>query len=168
MAVTPPKNALIVLDEVDSTNSWAMRHFDTLDDGAVIAAISQNAGRGRLGRKWVTVPGSSLTASAVFKNIAKPYHAGVITGLAGLELIRKYAPDSFSFFKWPNDIYIRQCKISGILSEGVLRCGRLLGVVSGIGINVNQSVEDLAVLENPATSLRILRCWKIRQPLSGC
>lgn len=156
MDESPEKSPLIVLDEVDSTNTWAMRNFETLVDGTVIAAVFQSAGRGRLGRKWQTLPGTALTVSAVFKNVEKPFHAGIIIGLAGLELIREYAPAAFSFFKWPNDIYIRECKISGVLSEGVLRGGCLRGVVSGIGINVNQTSDDLAVLENPATSLSVL------------
>ncbi len=155
MGKLPGDCRLIVLDEVDSTNSWAMRNFAELDDCTVVAAISQTAGRGRLGRKWVAAPDYSLTASAVLKNIEQPFHAGIITGLAGLELVRQYAPDSFSFFKWPNDIYIRECKIAGILSEGVLRNGRLAGVVSGIGININQGTSDLLTLGNPATSLFI-------------
>ncbi|MBE6358414.1 MAG: biotin--[acetyl-CoA-carboxylase] ligase [Lentisphaerae bacterium] len=144
---------LIVLQQVDSTNTYAKNHFDTLPDLSVIAAIEQTAGRGRLGRKWVTPPESALTASAVLKNIKVPFHAGVITGLAGLELVREQLPDKFCFFKWPNDIYIKERKIAGILSEGVLKNGRLAGVVSGIGINVNQSAEDMRLLDNPATSL---------------
>jgi len=92
MDESPEKSPLIVLDEVDSTNTWAMRNFETLVDGTVIAAVFQSAGRGRLGRKWQTLPGTALTVSAVFKNVEKPFHAGIIIGLAGLELIREYAP----------------------------------------------------------------------------
>jgi BirA family biotin operon repressor/biotin-[acetyl-CoA-carboxylase] ligase len=52
-------------------------------------------------------------------------------------------PHSFSFLKWPNDIYIDDCKVSGILSEGVLGQGAFQGVVSGIGINVNNPMGPL-------------------------
>ena len=144
---------LLVLPSVDSTNTYAKQNFSTLPDGMVIAAVEQTAGRGRLGRKWVTSPDTSLTASAVLKNIRKPFHAGVVVGLAGLELIREYLPDQFVFFKWPNDIYIREKKIAGVLSEGVLQNRQLAGVVSGIGINVNQSADEMALLENPAVSM---------------
>ena len=145
---------LVVLPSVDSTNTYAKNNFSLLKDGTVVAAIEQYAGRGRLGRRWETPPDTSLTASAVFKRIEKPFHAGVITGLAGLELIRQYLPDEFIFFKWPNDIYLREFKISGILSEGVLEHKHLAGVVSGIGININQSKEELRQLDNPAVSFK--------------
>ena len=145
--------SLIVLPRVDSTNTYAKNHFNELADGCVVAAIEQFAGRGRLGRKWISAPDSSLTASAVLKKVSQPFHAGVIAGLAGLELLRVYLPQSFIFFKWPNDIYIRECKIAGILSEGVLKNGGLAGVVSGIGINVNQGREEMQSLDNPAVSM---------------
>ena len=145
---------LIVLPQVDSTNTYAKDNFASLPDGAVVAAVEQFAGRGRLGRKWLAGPGEALTASAILKNIRQPFHAGVITGLAGLELIREYLPEAFVFFKWPNDIYIREKKLAGILSEGVIAGGKLIGVVSGIGINVNQDAAVLAELDNPAASLR--------------
>ena len=145
--------SLLVLQQVDSTNTYAKKHFSSLSDGMVVAAIEQTSGRGRLGRKWVTAGDTALTASAVLKNIREPFHAGVIVGMAGLELVKMYLPARFAFFKWPNDIYIREKKIAGILSEGVLDKGRLAGVVSGIGINVNQSAAEMALLDNPATSL---------------
>ena len=129
---------IILLDKVDSTNTYARNNFDTLADGSVVFAREQTAGRGRLGRKWVSKRDESITGSAVLKKVSQPFHAGIVTGLAGLELVRECVPQAFSFFKWPNDIYIDDCKIAGILSEGVLKNGRLDGVVSGIGINVKR------------------------------
>lgn len=156
MAAAPDKSTLIVLPQVDSTNTYAKNHFFELEDCTVVAAVEQTAGRGRLGRKWVTSPDTALTATVVFKEIQQPFHAGAIAGLAGLELIREYLPDHFVFFKWPNDIYVRDCKISGILCEGVLLKGKLAGVVAGIGINVNQSADEMNLLDNPAISVTAL------------
>jgi BirA family biotin operon repressor/biotin-[acetyl-CoA-carboxylase] ligase len=149
------KSTLILLDRVDSTNTYAKNNFHSLADGCTVAAIEQYAGRGRLGRKWIASAGDSLCATAVLKHVEQPFHAGIITGLAGLELIREHIPDKFVFFKWPNDIYVNECKIAGILSEGVLEKGELLGVVSGIGINVNQDASVMEAIENPATSLAV-------------
>lgn len=156
MAAAADSGVLIVLPRVDSTNTYAKNHFFELNDGSVVAAIEQTAGRGRLGRQWVTVPGSALTATAVLKKISEPFHAGAIVGLAGLELLQEYLPDHFIFFKWPNDIYIREYKIAGILCEGVLNKGKLSGVVAGIGINVNQNADEMNLLDNPATSMAAL------------
>lgn len=147
---------LIVLPSVDSTNTYAKNNFSLLSDGTLVCAVEQFSGRGRLGRKWIAPPGTSLTGSVVFKQINQAFHAGVVVGLAGLELVRECIPDKTVFFKWPNDIYVRECKIAGILSEGIIDGGKLTGVVSGIGINVNQVPEELDIPGNPATSLSIV------------
>lgn len=155
MDKTQEKCNLIVLSRVDSTNTYAKNNFYTLDDGCVVSALEQYAGRGRLGRKWFSEAGKAICATAVLKNVDQPFHAGIIVGLAGLELIRECLPEEFVFLKWPNDIYVNECKIAGILSEGVMEKGALAGVVSGIGLNVNQSNSELAEVMSPATSLAI-------------
>ncbi len=155
MGGTQEKNMLIVLPRVDSTNTYAKNNFHNLADGCVVAAEEQYAGRGRLGRKWFSSANLSICATAVLKNVSQPFHAGIIVGLAGLELIRECIPDKFVFFKWPNDIYVNECKIAGILSEGVLEKGGLSGVVSGIGINVNQEYDGFDMVASPATSLAL-------------
>ena len=146
---------MILLDEVDSTNTYAKRHFDNLADGTLVSARMQTAGRGRLGRSWLSGRDRDITATFILKNISDGFHAGVICGLAVLKLIREYAPGSLSFLKWPNDIYIREKKICGILSEGVISDGRLAGVVCGFGVNVNSTENDLFTAGQPATSLHI-------------
>ena len=143
---------LIILEQTGSTNTAVKELFSQLNDGSCICALEQTCGRGRLGRKWVTPPGKAVCASAVFKNVSEAYHAGAIIALAALELSRKYLPDAGLFFKWPNDIYIGQSKLAGILSEGVIEKGRLAGVISGIGININQTRTELDQLDNHAVS----------------
>ena len=144
---------LIIAESTDSTNTAVKQLFDTLEDGSCFCALEQRAGRGRLGRKWITPPGTALCFSAVFKNVSEAYHAGAIVALAALDMLKNHLPDLPVFFKWPNDLYVGQNKLSGILSEGVISHGKLAGVISGIGINLNQSKEELAQLDNPATSL---------------
>ena len=146
---------LIIVESTDSTNTAAKQLFDTLDDGSCFCALEQYAGRGRLGRKWVTPPGTALCFSAVFKDVTQAYHAGAIIALAALDVLKSQLPELQVFFKWPNDLYVGQNKLAGILSEGVISQGRLAGVVSGIGINLNQSKDDLSQLDNPATSLLV-------------
>ena len=57
------------LDEVDSTNTYAKQHFFELPDGSVISARRQTAGKGRVGRKWLSGDGLDITASFLFKNL---------------------------------------------------------------------------------------------------
>lgn len=151
-------DGFILLDKVDSTNNFAKTNFFSLQDGDVVAAVEQTAGKGRVGRKWFGERNKNLAVSAVFKNIAKPFHAGVIVGMAGLELVREALPGEFSFFKWPNDIYINSNKVSGILSEGVWQNGQFCGVVSGIGINVNQDMKNLR--ENNIAAISLMELAK--------
>ena len=144
---------LIICDRIDSTNSAARERFSTLPDGSLFCAMEQTCGRGRLNRRWITPPGSAICASGVLKNVAEPFHAGAIIALAALEMISNKLGDDRAYFKWPNDIYIGSKKLAGILSEGVFEHGKLAGIISGIGINVNQSAEILSALDNVATSL---------------
>ena len=146
---------MILLDEVGSTNTYAKEHFSGLDDATLVSARSQTAGRGRLDRKWLAKKDCDITASIVLKNLESGFHAGVVGGLAVLKLVRECVPGALSFLKWPNDIYIREKKVCGILCEGVISGGRLAGVVCGMGVNVNSTQDDLSGAGQPATSLSI-------------
>jgi len=147
-----PKPEVILLDQTDSTNTWAKERFAQLPDGTVVAAREQRAGRGRMGRRWIVSPGSALTATIVFKQVQQPFHAGCLTGLAGIRCMRSHLTGFPLFFKWPNDLYVWEKKLAGVLSEGIWEKGSFAGAVSGIGINLNQSEKELAALDNPAVS----------------
>ncbi len=143
---------LIVLDQVDSTNTFLKDRFDEFPDGAVVAALEQTAGRGRLNRPWFQQKNNDIALSVAFKNLECGFHAGAIVGLAALEVAREATAKKDLFFKWPNDIYAGEKKLAGILSEGILRQGKLAGVVCGIGINVNSDENALFSVGQPATS----------------
>ncbi len=143
----------IILETVPSTNTYVKENFFSLADGTCVAALEQTAGRGRLGRKWMANRGESIALSAAFRRVQAGFHAGAIVGVAALDVLRTLAPEADFFFKWPNDIYVKNAKIAGILSEGIIRDGQLAGVVCGIGINLNQSCETLALTGVPACSI---------------
>ncbi len=147
---------VLVLDTVDSTNTYALRHFDEVADNVLVAAREQTSGRGRLGRKWVAPPGASLTVSLAMSRVASGFHAGAIAGLAVLDMVREAVPGFDPYLKWPNDVYCADAKLAGILCEGRLEGGKLAGVVAGIGVNVNLSPADAARIGQKATSLKIL------------
>ena len=147
---------VLVLDTVDSTNTYAMAHFDELADRVLVSARAQTSGRGRLGRKWIAPPGSSLTVSLAMSRVASGFHAGAVAGLAVLDLVREAVPSADPYLKWPNDVYCGDAKLAGILCEGRLNGGKLAGVVAGIGVNVNLSPAEAAMIGQRATSLKIL------------
>lgn len=142
------------LDVVDSTNLYAVKHFDALADGTLVAAGAQSAGRGRLGRVWVSPEGVNIYATLVVKTPGMPFLAGAVVGLAGIRLVRELLPETAVFLKWPNDIYCGHRKLAGILCEGAgFQAGQLRGVAAGIGININLERSVLNQLDQPAVSL---------------
>ena len=141
------------LEEVDSTNTYVKQHFCELADGSVVSAVRQTAGRGRGGRKWLSGDGLDITASFLFKNLQQPFLAGAVTGIAAIDLLAEECPELSPFLKWPNDIYVRHFKLSGMLSEAVWEQGRIACVICGIGMNVNSGEEQLSGAGQPAVSL---------------
>jgi BirA family biotin operon repressor/biotin-[acetyl-CoA-carboxylase] ligase len=147
---------ILHLETVDSTNTYALHHFADVADSVLVSAAEQTSGRGRLGRKWLAPPGRNITASFAMSRVQSGFHAGAIVGLASLDLVRETVPGTRPYFKWPNDIYIGDAKLAGILCEGLLDHGRLRGVVAGLGMNVNLSPGNIASIDRKAVSLKML------------
>jgi BirA family biotin operon repressor/biotin-[acetyl-CoA-carboxylase] ligase len=120
-------------------------------EGTVAAADHQTAGRGRLGRRWTAAPGTAITASVLLRPPpGKPVQQlSLVAGLAVAETVEA-ALDLSAQIKWPNDVMVDRRKIAGLLAEA--RDGI---VVLGIGLNVNQTRDELpADARVPAASLR--------------
>jgi BirA family transcriptional regulator, biotin operon repressor / biotin---[acetyl-CoA-carboxylase] ligase len=122
-------------------------------EGQVLAAEEQTAGRGRMGRSWVSQPGASLTFSVLVRPSAvPPARRGwlpLLTGVAVATAVRSVAGVPATL-KWPNDVLAGERKLAGILAE---QSGD--AVVIGIGINVATPADALPVSPSglPATSL---------------
>ncbi len=119
-------------------------------EGAVAAAGHQSAGRGRMGRRWEAPPGTALTFSVLLRPPAGSpiQQLSLVAGLAVAEAVED-ALQLSAQIKWPNDVMVDRRKVAGILAEA--RDGI---VVVGIGVNVNQTREQLPV--ETAASLRTL------------
>jgi len=137
-AVAGPQWQVRLYAEAGSTNALAVadpvRH-------RVVVADHQQAGRGRLDRDWVTPPGAALTFSAVFDPVVDAEWWPVVPLVAGYAVAR--ALGGFARLKWPNDVMIGDRKVCGILVERVNT--RPPMVVIGIGINVDQTEDELPV-----------------------
>jgi BirA family transcriptional regulator, biotin operon repressor / biotin---[acetyl-CoA-carboxylase] ligase len=122
-----------------------------LPEGAIAVTDHQTAGRGRLGRAWLEPPGSSVLCSVLLRpppERAAP-ELSLVAGAATAEAVEA-ATDLSTQLKWPNDVMLNRRKVAGILAE--MRSDR---VVVGIGINVNQTREQLPV--DSATAAGSLR-----------
>lgn len=135
------RDAVFAYGEVDSTNEVARSLADDgVDDGAIVLARSQSAGRGRSGRSWFS-PEGGLYLSMVFRPGEAPVPP-LVTILAGLgvaiELSRHLAPASLSI-KWPNDLVLDGRKLGGILAETHTGEDGEPRLVVGVGINVGET-----------------------------
>lgn len=137
---------IIWLDSVDSTNTEAKRRLEKIIRTTVIATKEQTAGRGQRGNTWKTEAARNLTFSLVMKfgndamsEIPVPCQF-VISEAITLGIADYLGTKSINAsIKWPNDIYIGNRKICGILIENSVRDGHLSSCIAGIGLNVNQT-----------------------------
>jgi len=147
---------MIFFDTIDSTNTWSTAHFGELADGELVAAAVQTAGRGRLDRTWIS-PRGNIYASFVQKGVSSPLCGVAVGSLAVLDLVRELAPAEKFHIKWPNDVFHGTAKISGILAQYICPRGDAPGgLVTGMGVNLNMSREQLASASQEATSIGIL------------
>ncbi len=145
---------IIYLSEVDSTNRYAVNHFNELADGTLVAAEFQTAGRGRFERRWISPPDQNAYVSFVVKDFPYELHkASWIGSLAVLDVFARDIPDLNAWLKWPNDVYCGNRKISGMLCEGVPGNNVFSGIVIGIGVNINMTAAIIEKIDQPATSV---------------
>jgi len=136
---------LILLDEVDSTNSYLKREAKHLPAGTVCIADSQTGGRGRMGRGFQSPAGKGLYCSLLLRPELAPAEAVNFTAYAaiavcgGVEAVTGCRPQ----IKWTNDIVLKGKKICGVLTEMTIGPGAALEhLVLGFGLNVSQRPED--------------------------
>ena len=124
-----------------------------LPEGAVATTDHQTGGRGRLGRAWVEEPGTALLASVLLRPPAERRAPELsLVAAVAVALAVEHATGLSAQIKWPNDVMLDRHKVAGILAE--LRGDE---VVVGIGLNVNQTREQLpADSRTPAASLRTI------------
>jgi BirA family transcriptional regulator, biotin operon repressor / biotin---[acetyl-CoA-carboxylase] ligase len=147
--------------DVESCESTQLLVDTSLPEGALVVADHQTAGRGRLGRSWEAPAGTALLFSLLLK---PPPERDVppislVAGVAVADTIERALGLSVQI-KWPNDVMLRRRKVAGCLAEA--RDG---AVVLGVGVNVNQTREELPP---NAGSLRSLtgRKWDREATLS--
>ncbi|BDC98076.1 biotin--[acetyl-CoA-carboxylase] ligase [Persicobacter psychrovividus] len=113
-----------------------------INNGTVIVAEDQTAGRGQRGNHWESEPGKNLTFSAAvqlpFVHLSEQFYISMVVALSIYEVLEQYIPSDLLKLKWPNDILVGEQKICGILIENVIRAGKIDWCVIGVGLNVNQ------------------------------
>ncbi|MBP5217826.1 MAG: biotin--[acetyl-CoA-carboxylase] ligase [Bacteroidales bacterium] len=133
------------LDETESTQDVLLRAVQSYDNLSVVAARLQTAGRGQRGNSWLAGKGENLTFSVLLKfgaggfpslPVARQFSISETVSSGICDYLESKGIDAR--IKWPNDIYVRNRKICGILVENTLNGTELSSSVVGIGLNVNQ------------------------------
>lgn len=149
------------LDETESTQDVLQRGISEYDNLSVVAARLQTAGRGQRGNSWLAGKGENLTFSVLLKfgcrgfpslpassqfRISETVSAGICDYLGSKGIDAR--------IKWPNDIYVRNRKICGILIENALQGSSIATSIVGIGLNVNQRTFPPELINPTSMSLQ--------------
>jgi len=135
---------IIMLDKVDSTNNYlhSLLAKKPPPEGLVVRALEQYAGKGQRGSSWLSLPGANLTFSILleprFLSLAGQFRLTETLALGIAEFVSHTVPSALVKIKWPNDIYVNERKIAGILTENIIENATVKYCIAGIGLNVNQ------------------------------
>ncbi|MBE0153342.1 bifunctional biotin--[acetyl-CoA-carboxylase] ligase/biotin operon repressor BirA [Serratia sp. PL7] len=127
-----------VLPVVDSTNQYLLDRLAELTSGDACIAEYQQAGRGRRGRQWISPFGANLYLSMFWRLEQGPAAAmglSLVIGIVMAEVLQRLGADQVRV-KWPNDLYLNDRKLAGILVELTGKTGDAAQLVLGAGINM--------------------------------
>jgi BirA family biotin operon repressor/biotin-[acetyl-CoA-carboxylase] ligase len=144
---------LINLKSVDSTNTFLLNlsNNEKIVEGTVVHAENQIKGRGQRNNSWISEGGKSLCFSVLFYPKLDLSHQFTFNKCIALALVSSLNVLGLkSFIKWPNDIFVNDKKIAGLLIENSIREKKLQKSIVGIGINANNNCSEI----ESATSLK--------------
>jgi BirA family biotin operon repressor/biotin-[acetyl-CoA-carboxylase] ligase len=152
-AKPPGPTRILACEELDSTNSEAMRRALAGETGPLwITAAKQTRGRGRSGRTWAS-PSGNLYATLLFKPGCPPalvHQLSLLAGVAVHDALRTFGAPTGLRLKWPNDVLVGAAKVAGVLSESIVGKDAEPLAMLGIGINLASSPADAG---RPTTDL---------------
>lgn len=135
----------LYLPSIDSTNEYALSLLSKSKpaEGTVISTSNQRAGRGQIGSSWESEPNKNVALSIILYpdslHATRQFLLNQAISLAVFDLVENYFPGEVKI-KWPNDIYINDKKVAGILIQNAISGSYLRSSVIGIGININQEI----------------------------
>lgn len=130
--------SVAVLPVIDSTNQYLLERLETLQSGDACIAEYQQAGRGRRGRQWFSPFGANLYLSMFWRLEQGPAAAvglSLVIGIVMAEVLQELGAENVRV-KWPNDLYLNDRKLAGILVELTGKTGDAAQIVIGAGINL--------------------------------
>lgn len=161
----------IQFSSLPSTNTWVKEHASMLDSRKLtcVVAEEQTAGRGTFSKKWFSPKGLNIYATLYFtvpKNYSYLQNIGQLLSISCCKHLETlgFHPQ----IKWPNDLLIDGKKFAGILCE-TTSFSEEIGVILGMGLNVNMPFDLLTKVDQPATSLMELtqKTWDLEEILQS-
>jgi BirA family biotin operon repressor/biotin-[acetyl-CoA-carboxylase] ligase len=158
---------IIWFETLDSTNSEANRRMEDAEDFTVYAARFQTNGRGQKGNTWESAVGENLTFSILVKPAGlKAEDQFLLSEVAALGVVSYLTSKGLEAkIKWPNDIYVFDNKICGILIEHYLGSDKLSASILGIGLNLNQKKFASAAPNPTSLFLETGKIYKLEDEL---
>jgi BirA family biotin operon repressor/biotin-[acetyl-CoA-carboxylase] ligase len=138
-------NEIVVVEEAESTNDLAWEAAERgAHEGFVVFAERQTKGRGQYGRRWESAPHLGLWLSVLLRPTLSLRESPKLTSILAKAVATTIAEATGTTprVKPPNDIYIGERKVAGVLVEGRTAADGSYVAVAGIGINVNQTLDD--------------------------
>ena len=134
---------LYFLPVCESTNTEAQQLLlkNEATEGCTVITDQQTKGRGQRGNVWEAAPGKNITLSVIlspkFVPVRHQFYLNIAVSLAVLDLLRENGATD-ALIKWPNDLYLEDKKLGGILIENTINSSSLQHSIVGIGLNINQ------------------------------
>jgi len=152
----------IFLDKTHSTNDYAIDLLAKSNpiEGTVISTHNQTKGRGQIGRSWFSGSNNNLSCSVILKptflQTKDTFYLSMMLGLAVRDTIEHFVSNQSICIKWPNDIYVNDEKIAGLLIQSNMQGKSISSCILGIGLNVNQEIFP-SDLPNPISITQITK-----------
>lgn len=147
----------IHFESIDSTNTYLKKNYKELENFTFVSASNQTQGRGRNVRRWESDNNNLLFSLLIndSKYFSYKNSLSIISAYSIIQVLKEYKIDNLSI-KWPNDVFVEDKKICGILLESTsindIEC-----VIVGVGINVNQTKFDFDYIHEPTSLKNILK-----------
>ncbi|OCG00668.1 bifunctional biotin--[acetyl-CoA-carboxylase] ligase/biotin operon repressor BirA [Gilliamella sp. wkB308] len=144
-----------ILPIIDSTNQYMLDKIPDLKSGDCCIAEFQSKARGRRGRQWFSPFGTNLYFSMYWRldqGIAAAMGLSLVVGIVVTQALRELSGQDIKV-KWPNDLYLNDQKLAGILVELAGKTGDCAHVVIGIGVNLNMTNPDTNIVNQKWANL---------------
>ena len=140
-------------ETIDSTSTYLKNNYNNLDDYTFVSADYQTSGHGRYNRRWYCENKKDLMFSVLVKDkelVSKYSFLSLASATVIYDVLKKLSIKNVSI-KWPNDVFVNDKKIAGILLESVSFGNGIEALIIGVGINVNSTSFDDNMINTPTS-----------------